>query len=73
MADRERELLRAPTAGDGVDVAGAHTAALDLDLHVVVTERLRVEFVLVELCPGVRRLNLETLVLIEFRHFCDNI
>ena len=51
MSNSKRELLLAPTAADGVDIATADTTALDLDIDVVVTEGLGLEFVLVELRP----------------------
>lgn len=66
VADGEGELLLAPAARDGVHVARAHAAALDLDFDVVVPERLGVELVLLEGRPGRGGLDLEAFVLVVF-------
>ena len=59
VSNSKRELLLAPTATDCVDIATADTAALDLDIDVVVTKRLGLELVLVELGPGLGAVDLE--------------
>jgi hypothetical protein len=38
VPDAEREVLRSPAAGDGVDIASADTTGFDFDVHVVVAE-----------------------------------
>jgi len=68
VPDSEREALLAPAAVDGVDIAAAHAAALDLDVDVVVAKRLGLELVLVELEPGVRSVDLESGELVRIRH-----
>lgn len=69
VADSKWEVLFTPATSNGMNIAGAYTTALDLYFYVVVPKRLGVELVLVELRPGLRRFDLEALVLIEFRHF----
>ena len=59
MSNSKRKLLLAPTAAEGVDITSTHTTALDLDVDVVVTEGLGLEFVLVELSPGLGAVDLE--------------
>lgn len=68
MADGKGEVLLAPTSGDGVHVAAADTAALDLDIDVVVAERLGLELVLVELKPRVGPVDLVAGELLWVRH-----
>jgi hypothetical protein len=68
VANGEGELLLAPSAVDRVNIASAHSAALDLDIDVVVAEGLRLEFVLVELQPSIRSIDLETGELLGIRH-----
>jgi len=49
-----REFLFTPATTDGVDVTGADTAGCDLDVDIVVTEGLGLEFIFVEfsVCIG---------------------
>lgn len=66
MTDSEREVGLAPTAINGMDVAAADTAALNLDFDVELAEGLGIKLVLVECQVRGWRLDLETLVLIMF-------
>jgi hypothetical protein len=69
MANSQGEGLVTPSTRDGVNITTADTAALDLDLNIVVSERLHIELLLVKLCPGLRRLDLEAAVFIVGRHY----
>lgn len=69
MSDNQRELLLSPATRDSVDVTAADTAALDLNVDIVVTKGLGVELVLVEFGPAVRALDLEARELFWVRHF----
>jgi outer membrane protein W len=68
VANGEGEVLLAPSSGDGVDITAADTAALNLDIDVVVAERLGLELVLVEFQPRVRSIDLEAGELLWVRH-----
>jgi hypothetical protein len=68
VPDSQGIVLLAPTAADGVKIAGANTAALNLDVDIVVAERLRLELVLVKLKPGLRSVDLESSELLGDRH-----
>ena len=68
VTDGKGKVLLAPSSADGVDVAAADTAALDLDVDVVVTEGLGLEFVLVEFKPCVGSVDLEAGELLWVRH-----
>jgi hypothetical protein len=68
VANGKREVLLAPASADGVDVTAADTAALDLDIDIVVTERLGLELVLVEFEPGLGPINLESGELLGVGH-----
>lgn len=59
MADGQRVGLGTPVALDGVNITGADTAALNLDIDVVVSEGLRVELLLLEVLPGLGAVDLE--------------
>jgi hypothetical protein len=67
VADSQGVGLRTPVTTDGVDIAGADTAALDLDVNVVVAEGLGVELLLVELLPGLGAVDLEAAELLGVR------
>jgi hypothetical protein len=68
VTDSEGEVLLAPSSGDGVHIATADTAALNLDIDVVVAKRLGLELVLVEFEPCVRTIDLEAGELLGIRH-----
>ena len=68
MSDGQRVLLLAPAAIERVDVAAADTAALDLDVDIIVAKRLGLELVLVEFEPGVGPVDLEASELVGVRH-----
>lgn len=59
MADGQRVGLSTPITLDGVDVTGANTAALDLDIDIIVFKRLGVKLLLLEVLPGLRAVDLE--------------
>lgn len=59
MTDGQRIRLGAPVASDGMNIAGADTAAFNLDINIVVVERLGVKLQLVDFLPGVGTLDLE--------------
>lgn len=59
MADGEGVGLSTPVTLDGVDITGANTAALDLDIDIIVSKRLGVKLLLLEVLPGLRAIDLE--------------
>lgn len=71
MSNSKRELLLAPTAADGVNIATANTTAFNLDVNVVVAKGLGLELVLVELGPGLGAVDLEAGELFGDRHVGD--
>jgi hypothetical protein len=71
VANGKGEVLLAPTAADGVHIAAADTAGLNLDVNVVIPEWLWLELVLVELCPGLGSVDLEAGELVGVRHLVD--
>lgn len=68
VADSERVRAASPVAGDGVHVAGADTAALDLDVDIVRAKGAGGPGVLLELKPILRRGGLEARELFGVRH-----
>lgn len=68
MAYCQGEILVAPIAPDGVEVATADSTALNLDVHIVVTKRLGLEFVLLEVLPRLGAFDLEARELVGIRH-----
>jgi hypothetical protein len=71
VTDSQREVLLAPSTTDGVNVTTADTAALNLDVDVVVAKGLRVELILMEIEPSVRAIDLEAGELLWVRHFAQ--
>lgn len=59
MADGQRIGLSTPVALDGVNVTGANTAALDLDVDIIISKGLRVKLLLLEVLPGLGAVDLE--------------
>ena len=59
VSNCQGKLLLSPTAVDGVNITSADTASFNLDVDIVVAERLRLELVLVKVEPGVRSVDLE--------------
>lgn len=68
VSDSKGELLLAPSTRDGVQVAAADAAGLDLDVDVVVAKGLGVKLVLVELIPRLGAVDLEARELVGIRH-----
>lgn len=68
VANSQGKVVAAPSAVDGVNVAAAHTAALNFDLNIVVTKRLRVKFPFREYRVGVGGVHLEALELVVLCH-----
>jgi len=68
MSNSQRIRLCAPVAADSVPVAGAHTAALDLDVDVEIAKRLGLELVLLEVEVRLGGLDLEAGELIGVWH-----
>lgn len=68
MSDGQGVILIAPATTDGMDITGADAATLNLDIHIVVTEWLRLKLVLVELGPRFPPEDLEAGELIRIRH-----
>ena len=64
----KREVLLSPASADGVYITATDTAALNLDIDIVVTKGLRLELILVELEPGLRSIDLEPSELLRVRH-----
>lgn len=70
MTDAQREVLLSPTAADRVQIAGADSAGLNLDIDIVIAKGLGGQLVLVELGPLVGILDLETDKLLGDAHDC---
>jgi hypothetical protein len=58
----------APASGDCVHIGSADAAALDLDIDIVVFERLRLEVLLLELLPCLGRLDAITAKCVRVAH-----
>ena len=71
MANTQREVLVSPSTTDCVKITGAHTASLDLDVDIVIAERLWLELIQMEFGPFLRILNLETFERFRVNH-CDS-
>lgn len=69
VADSQRVRAAAPFAADGVQVAGADTAALNLDVDVVVAKGARGPRVLFKVLPFLGAGGLEARELFGVRHF----
>jgi len=68
VSDGKGELLLAPSAGDGVQVATADAAGLNLNVNVVVAKGLGVKLVPVELIPRLGAIDLEARELVWIGH-----
>lgn len=68
VADGQRVRALTPVTADGMTVAGADTAALDLDINVMVAKGTGLEGVLLEVGPVLGAGRLETLELVGDRH-----
>jgi hypothetical protein len=73
VANSQREVFLSPAAINCVDVTAADTAALDLDLDVIVAKWLGVEFSFMKSGVARRRVYLESLVLIVLGHGSFNL
>ena len=71
MTNSQRKVLLAPATADGVHIAAADTAGLNLDVDVVFPKRLRLELVLVEFGPGLGSIDLEAGELVWIGHLVD--
>ena len=71
MADGEGIGLWTPIAADSVNIAGTDPTAFDLDIHIVVTKWLRVEFLLLEIEPCLGARHLEPRKLVWIRHVAE--
>jgi hypothetical protein len=69
MADAEREFLLSPTSTDRMQITGADTARLDLNINIVITKGLRLKLIEVKLGPFLRILNLEAFEGVWVNHF----
>jgi hypothetical protein len=69
MSNTEREMLLPPPSRHSMQITRANPTSLDLDIDVVVTERLGLELVQLELGPVLRILDLEALKSIWVNHF----
>lgn len=72
VPDGERVRAVAPVAANLVSVAGADTAAFDLEVDVIVAKRSGLPRVLFEILPVVERGRLEALELVGDRHGCGD-
>ena len=68
MSDSQGELLLAPAAADGVEIAAADATGLDLDVDVVVAKGFGVKLILVKLVPCLGPIDLEARELVGIRH-----
>ena len=68
MSYTEREMLLAPSSRHGMQVARTNTTSLDLDIDIVVAERLGLELIELELSPMLGILDLEALERIWINH-----
>lgn len=73
MTDAEREMLLSPPSTDRMQITGADTARLDLNINIVVAERLGLKFIEVKLSPFLRVLNLEAFEGVWINHFDLNM
>lgn len=69
VADTQGALIVAPAACDGVDVRAAHAAGLDLDVDVLVPERLGRQLLLFKLVPSFGPCDAEALECVWISHF----
>ena len=69
MPNTQWEVLLAPAARDRVQITGTNTTRLDLDIDIVVTERLGLQLVQLEIRPMLRILDLEASERIWINHF----
>jgi hypothetical protein len=69
MPNTQREMLLPPPSRNSMQITRANPTSLDLDIDVVVTERLGLELVQLELSPVLRILDLEALERIWVNHF----
>ena len=51
VTNAEREMLLSPTSTNCVQIRGANSTCLDLDIDIIISKWLWNELVLVELCP----------------------
>jgi hypothetical protein len=68
VADSKRVRAATPVSADGMTITGANTAALDLDVDIVLAKRTRLERVLLEVGPVLGAGGLEALELVGDRH-----
>jgi hypothetical protein len=59
MTHAEREMLLSPPSTNSMQIAGTNTTGLNLDINVVLAERLGLEFIEVKLSPFFRVFDLE--------------
>lgn len=69
MPNTQREMLLPPPSRNSMQITRANPTSLDLDIDIVVTERLGLELVQLELSPAFRVLDLEALECIWVNHF----
>lgn len=60
MSNAQWKVLLSPPARNCVQITRANATRLNLDVNIVIFEWLRLQFVLVEFCPFLGILNLET-------------
>jgi hypothetical protein len=60
MTNAEREMLRAPSTTDGMNIRRANPTCLNLDVDVIITKRFWLELIFVELGPRLRPIDLES-------------
>lgn len=68
MSNRQGKLLLSPTAIDGMNITSANTTSFNLDVDVVVAERLWLELVLMKVQPGLWSVDLEPRKRLWVRH-----
>ncbi len=68
MPYAEREMLLPPPSRNRMQVTRTNTTSLDLDIDIVVTERLWLKLIELELSPMLRILDLEALESIWINH-----
>ncbi len=68
MAYTEGKVLFSPSTADGMDITGADPASLNLDIDIIITEWLGLEFILVEFKPGLWAIDLEACECLRITH-----
>jgi len=73
MPNTKGKMLLSPPARNSMQITRANPTRLDLNINIVITKRLRLELVQLEISPVLRVLDLEALECIRVNHFELNV